>query len=75
MFIGYEISGKSKNAYAVFNALKELGYNVEISMASPDIGRRKGRPLIIVEDYNHSDCDGNPYSYTFDPVSGREIFD
>lgn len=75
MFIGYEISGESKNAYAVFNALKELDYNVEISMASPDIGKHKGKPLIVVEDYTHSDCDGNPYSYTFDPVSGREIFD
>lgn len=72
-YLKTKVSGKAEKAYAVFNALKNLGYEVEIYMFTPDIGSKKGQVFICVDDNSHFDCDGNPYSYTFDPRTGREI--
>lgn len=88
--IGYEYENlpippvNSEKADKFVDFLRSMGHNVEKQIFwnlvpsyywIPKKEQGGLKLVFCVEDYSHSDIEGNPYCYNFDPVTGNEILE
>ena len=57
----------------LYKALKDMGYDVDIEAFWAMNGKGEGFFQVVVNDYSHSDIEGNNYCYIFDPNTGNDI--